>query len=269
MSESPTFTETVNPLTQKIRMPGSTIRLPSNGLFYNNEELSSNISNGEIQIYPMTAMDDIIIKSPDKMLSGNAITEVFSRCAPEVLKPLDLLTKDIDYILVNLRLITYGNTFEAIYNHGCNESKDHTYMIDTAKFISDSVPIDPTTFEKTFTKVINTIEQGQKVTFQPMRFKHIVEMMQALNDDEKDADYTNASIFKALLSVIRDVDGHSDRNNILEWLSQLNVKQVTELTDHVDSINNWGCSFDSTEKCKDCGEEIVITIPLNPISFFI
>lgn len=102
-----------NPLLRRFNhMPPETFRLPSGGVFYTNGELDDEVINGEVEVHPMTAIDEITIKSPDMMYQGTAIEKVFSRCIPQVLKPLELLTKDMDYLLVCLRIVTYGETLD-------------------------------------------------------------------------------------------------------------------------------------------------------------
>ena len=59
-----------NPLLRNIQLPGDTVRLPSRGIFYNNGELTPSTQNGEVHVYPMKAIDEIIMRSPDKLLSG-------------------------------------------------------------------------------------------------------------------------------------------------------------------------------------------------------
>ena len=56
-----------NPLLARVEMPGSTFQLPSRGLFYNNDELRGDVEMGEVHISPMSAYDEILMKSPDHL----------------------------------------------------------------------------------------------------------------------------------------------------------------------------------------------------------
>ena len=96
-----------NPLLDRLnRMPGETIRLPSLGQFYEHGELEEGVVNGEIVLNPMTMTDEIMMKSPDMLFQGTAIERVFQRCSPQIKKPLDLLSSDVDFILTHLRKIS-------------------------------------------------------------------------------------------------------------------------------------------------------------------
>ena len=80
-----------NALLNKIKLPGKRFRLPSLGLFYNDGELDDSVENGEIEVFSMTALDEISLRSPEFLFSGEAIERVFKRCIPEVKKALRLL----------------------------------------------------------------------------------------------------------------------------------------------------------------------------------
>jgi hypothetical protein len=102
-----------NPLLRRFtHIPPETFRLPSGGVFYQNGELDPEVVNGEVIVHPMTAVDEIAIRSPDMMFQGTAVEKVFRRCIPQVKKPLELLTNDVDYLLVCLRMVTYGSTLD-------------------------------------------------------------------------------------------------------------------------------------------------------------
>ena len=74
----------VNPLLERARLPGQTFTLPSKGLFYKHGEVDDSVlaAKGEVMVYPMVTLDEINIKTPDKLLNGTAITDVFKRCMP-------------------------------------------------------------------------------------------------------------------------------------------------------------------------------------------
>jgi hypothetical protein len=46
------------------------------------------------------------------MYSGESIDRVFKRCVPEILKPLELLSRDVDFVLACLRVISYGGSYQ-------------------------------------------------------------------------------------------------------------------------------------------------------------
>ena len=96
-----------NPLLDKIKLPGRIFQLPSRGIFYEDEELSEDIKNGEIHVQAMSALDEITLKNPDQLFSGDAVQNIFKNCLTGVNKPVNLLSKDIDALMLFLRTVTY------------------------------------------------------------------------------------------------------------------------------------------------------------------
>jgi hypothetical protein len=107
----------VNPLLQRInKMPPESFKLPSGGIYYNNGELDDEVVNGELLIYPMTTIDEITMKSTDLLYNGEAVERVFLRCIPQVKKPKQLLSNDVDFLMICLRVVTYGNNMDIYWN---------------------------------------------------------------------------------------------------------------------------------------------------------
>ena len=110
MSDEEIQEKNTNSLLKKIQLPGQTFRLPSRGLFYQNGEIDDRVQDGEVEVFPLTTIDEINMKSPDQLFQGTAIEKVFVRAIPAILKPTELLTRDIDYLLACLRVVSYGRS---------------------------------------------------------------------------------------------------------------------------------------------------------------
>jgi hypothetical protein len=104
------MTTNENPLITKITLPGQRFRMPSRGLFYDDGELAENVIDGEVEVRSMTTLDEIALRTPEFLFSGEAIEKVFNRCIPEIQKPLRLLSQDVDYLLTCLRIVSYGGS---------------------------------------------------------------------------------------------------------------------------------------------------------------
>ena len=255
-----------NPLLERARIPGETFTLPSLGLFYNGE-LSPDVDNGEIYINPMTTLDEIILKSPDKLYSGEGINDVFKRCIPQVLKPLDLLAKDVDFILTALRKISFGNTTEIELTHNCEKAKKHNYNLDMSKFISKTIKLDPTSIKKDYIKVL---KNGQTIKLSPPTFSAALKIYQVALDNNpgEDNKQVENDILESISTMIKQVDEINDNGMIVEWLRILKPEIINEIKDLVGGLTDWGTDFNSKIKCKDCGKEVDITSEINPVSFF-
>lgn len=103
--------EAPNPLQKYFRQPKVYITLPSNGRFY--PEGSLNIpETGEIPVLPMTAADELAIKTPDSLLNGQATVDVIKSCIPSIVNPWLMPSIDLDAALIGIRIATYGEQLD-------------------------------------------------------------------------------------------------------------------------------------------------------------
>lgn len=255
---------TANPLIERIKIPGETFRLPSGGLFYEPGILSEKVIDGEIYVWPMTAIDEIALKTPDLLFSGDAITQVFARCIPDVIKPGKMLAKDIDFLLICLRKVSYGPHMEISYTHNCENAKEHSYISNVEEFLKKSKRIDPNKINKDFHV---TLKNGQIVHMEPISFENYIALMQVNDTDVTPEKLTQRLIF-SVSKIIKSVDGDTDTNHIQEWLSKIPPMLMKQVTDSIEKTTEWGPDFMTTVKCRDCGQEVQVQAPLNPLAFF-
>lgn len=256
-----------NPLLTGLKLPGRIFQLPSRGIFYKNEELElTAAAQGEIHVRPMSAMDEIDMKNPDQLFSGSAISTVLMQCVDGVLKPTDLLAKDVDAIMLFLRVVTYGPAYEFIARHNCENGKEHSYIADVDQMISHMKMMDPTLVDEMFTL---TLPNGQVVKLHPNRYQDVLNLIKA-NENKKQitADDQKKNLKMMLSGVIQSVDGVKDPEKILEWVHRIPSPLVNRIGEKVENVNEWGPDLKWTCKCRDCGEEFEVEIPINPVSFF-
>lgn len=256
----------INPLLSRVQLPGEVHRLPSRGLFYKNGELSEDVKDGELTIYSMTTVDDVTIRSPDLLLNGQAAIQVIQRCCPQVLKPNQLLAKDVDFIMVALRKVSYGRYYDMTHTHDCDGAKEHSYQIDMDQFLRDVKTIDPTSISKKFAVKLSN---GQTASFHPLTYDLLTNMMQSVDESNKSPEERNQIYLSTLTNMISSVDEVTEKQHIFDWLNVLPVGIQREINEAVDRTTEWGADLTVTVKCRDCGEEIILGAPINPITFFI
>jgi hypothetical protein len=99
--------QNVNPLKKYYRQPKQFIRLPS-GYKYYAEGTISVPESGEVAVYPMTAKDELIFKTPDALLNGEATVQVIQSCVPAIKNAWQMPSIDVDAVLIAIRMATYG-----------------------------------------------------------------------------------------------------------------------------------------------------------------
>jgi hypothetical protein len=116
-----------NPLLNIVRQPKIYIKLPSQGKFWPEGSLSHSI-NGEYPVYSMTAKDELLLKTPDALLNGQAVVDVIQHCMPNILNAWYIPSLDLEAILIAIRLATFGESFDLDIDLGVEEK--FTYTLD-------------------------------------------------------------------------------------------------------------------------------------------
>lgn len=257
-----------NPLLLRAQIPGETFQLPSKGILYKNGELDDSVINGELMVNPMITMDEIILKTPDRLLNGTGIVEVFRRCVPQVKKPLDLFAKDMDYLLVCLRKITYGPEFEYAYLHDCENAKEHNYMISLDDLIFRTKALNPSSVESEYRF---SLPNGQSVLLHPPVYHEILHFLQ-IYDKRNDEDFNEKKLTDQLIAstvaIISSVDNVDNKEFIDEWARSIPSGYIKKIGNAINNVSQWGPDLDISFNCKDCGTEIKSSVSLNPINFF-
>ena len=100
-----------NPLSNYFRQPKLYIKLPSHGEFYAEGSLDRSDID-EYAVYAMTAKDELMFKTPDALMNGQATVEVIKSCVPAIKNPWQMPSIDLDAVLIAIRLATYGENLD-------------------------------------------------------------------------------------------------------------------------------------------------------------
>jgi len=123
-----------NPLRQYFRRPSVYLKLPSGGKYYPPNVINQT-ETGELAIYPMTAIDDITVRTPDALFNGSAIVELIKSCVPDILDPWAINSVDLDAILIAIKSATGQGDIDL--ESTCPECKEeYTYGINLMVLLS-------------------------------------------------------------------------------------------------------------------------------------
>lgn len=98
-------------LQKYYRMPGIYVPLPTRGKFLPEGSCKLN-EKGEVAIYPMRLADEMMLKNPDALMSGNAIESLFESCVPGISTPSLISSPDVDVLLLGIRVASVGRQME-------------------------------------------------------------------------------------------------------------------------------------------------------------
>lgn len=116
-----------SPLQKYKRQPKILLDLPSQGKYTPPGTTYENKTE-ELKVFSMTPNDEILFKTPDALINGEATIATIKSCVPEILDPWKIPTLDVDSILVAIRIATYGDNMTV--NHKCKScNADNSYDI--------------------------------------------------------------------------------------------------------------------------------------------
>jgi hypothetical protein len=152
-----------NPLRQYFRRPALYLKLPSGGTGYAQGAIEFP-ENGELPVYPMTAVDEITSRTPDALYNGLAVTDIIRSCVPAIKRPWEILNIDLDPILVAIRMATNGQMMELeTVCPKCEESSK--FDLNLTGVLASFKPGDYNTPLQ--------IDESLQVKFQPLNYKQI------------------------------------------------------------------------------------------------
>jgi hypothetical protein len=120
--------ENANPLKRFFRQPAIYIKLPSGGQHWAPGSLEMP-QNGELAVYPMTAMDEITYRTADALFNGQAVVSVVQSCVPAIKNAWHIPSMDLDTILVGIRIASYGHEMQ--FDSDCPHcQQENTFGLD-------------------------------------------------------------------------------------------------------------------------------------------
>jgi hypothetical protein len=265
----------VNPLSKYFRVPGISVKLPSNGRFQPVDNVTFSPLN-DLQVYPMRGADEILMKSPDALMNGMAIIETIKSCIPGIKDPGALPNPDIDACLLAIRSSTYGDTMsiDCKCTH-CQADNEVSFSImdtlDSMTFMDEEYPlrlndvinihVKPFSF-KTSTKLSNTaFEEAKKIQIAEDASVSEEEKQQVVNDSFRAISRMNTTALADCVQTVFTPEGIVDNPaHILEWL--------TKIEEEMTKINQAGLSRKKSAICNACSKEFETTIEFDPSNFF-
>jgi len=204
-----------NPLTAYFRQPKHYTPLPSKGRWYANGALDYP-ATGELAIYPMTAKDEITLKTPDALLNGQSSVEVIQSCIPNIKNAWEIPSIDVDTLFISIRIASYGNDMEISPScPKCNEVNHYDADLKQALAFSLS---------KSWEDVVPV--GGLKIHVRPLTYKQLT-----------DKRLQTFQIQRLSIELERsDLPVETKREKFSENFAQLRSIQIEFVTDSIESI---------------------------------
>jgi len=283
--------EQPNPLSKYFRQPTLFVSLPSAGRWYNSETITYSNNNNdeqEVAVYPYTAMDEIMMRSPDALLNGVAVTTTLKSCVPAFADPWEILTCDVDKLLVAMRVASYGQKMELNANcPHCNE--ELTYDANLAVLLDSFKPVEFHALQ---------LSNGITIQFRPityrlatkintLRFNNERLSIQLRHEAEANPDTDQSAILEEIVKNSRNIthlsiafsteyiqtpDGNkvTKFENILEFVSNIPRELFSQIEKGLTNITKNNKAFDDFEiVCTACHKTFNSPFSFDQSDFFV
>jgi T4 bacteriophage base plate protein len=213
-------TKPLNPLAKHFRQPAIYFKLPSKGQFWTEGSLEIPVT-GEIPVYPMTARDEITLRTPDALLNGQGVIDVIQSCCPNIKDAWRMPSVDVDVTLIAIRIASYGPHMNI--NAKCPHcEEEHDYDVELSP-IMDSIKM-PQYSEK--------ITAGDvKIKLRPQEYFSVNQTDQIRFEEQR--------IINALSDTsIPEDDRLAAYSQHMEKIVNLNLKILTDSTEYIEGDEN-------------------------------
>jgi hypothetical protein len=278
-----------NPLQRYFRRPALWVKLPTLGRWYNNGEVEFN-DRQEVEVYGITAIDEILLNTPDALFNGHALETVIVSCVPSVKDVKSLTQPDLDALFVGIKSATTNGKFEI--NKRCEKCQhDNTFEIQCNHLLDNMTYVEES-------DTIVDVDSDIRVHIKPydfaMRSMLILRQLEerkvlgAIEDDDsiennlEKADLFAKSIekmsrltFRLVADSITSIEvlGKDqqyvvDKDYITEWLTNINKQTADTVISAVSLLNQIGPVKTSRAQCDNCGHQWDEVMNFDPALFF-
>lgn len=271
-----------NPLAGYYRQPKIFIKLPSGGEFYPQGALDTS-QDDSYAVYAMTAKDELMFKTPDALINGQATVEVIRSCVPAIRDPWKMPSIDIDAVLIAIRVATYGQNMDVTADcPSCEKRNDYVFnlvgyleKLSSFQFTTRvevgplTVNIRPYSYSETTKASIRAIEQ-----------KRIFDVVNDEDmDEEEKLDAFSNSFIKlteltvdiiagCITSIVTPEGEVSDGKLIAEFINNAPSDVFNTINEHVVGMKNDIEMSMQHVHCAECSHEYDVNLTIDQSNFF-
>tara|TARA_B110000238_G_scaffold110836_1_gene120570 strand:+ start:665 stop:1528 length:864 start_codon:yes stop_codon:yes gene_type:complete len=273
-----------NFLKDKQRQPKLYIELPSLGRFYDGSVVQDQ-QYTQLPVFGMNAMDEILLKTPDALFTGEATVQIIKSCIPAIINPWMLVGYDIDHVLLSIRVATYGDKMP-ITSKCPKCSSENGMDVNLGKVLETflDLPTNDHIIVDDLKILLKPLSYKQMTEFSHRQYvfdKQLVQIAQS-KDENKDklqqdvlAQLTNLNLEVAIsyITSIQDTtsaEEEQDLNAIKEFILSNDAQFFNSLVDKVKEMSNaWSLpEFNITCNEDGCGTEWKTALRVDYSSFF-
>jgi hypothetical protein len=277
-----------NPLAKHFRQPKIYIRLPGGGEYY--DGALEKTETDEYPVLGMTARDELMYKTPDALLNGQATVDVIQSCIPNIKNAWNIPNIDLDVILIGIRIATFGEKLDLKFKvPGLDEER--SYDVDLRLLLDQiynqtyenvvqldncTIELRPTSYKYFTDMSLRTFEEQRIFAF--LRDNSLSEQQKLEKIQTSFSKLTDINlelVMNSILSVtFAGETSVTNRDHINEFINNCDKEVFGAIIEHVESQKNkfslkpLKVEFSKEDQDKGAPATLEIPISLDQSNFF-
>jgi hypothetical protein len=272
-----------NPLAGYFRLPGLSIELPTRGRFLPEGAVVFD-AQGKLEVFPMRSSDELLLKSPDALMSGIAIEKLIESCVPAIKTPSLVAGPDLDVLLLAIRAATYGNIMsvevdcpkcDAELAFDCDLSEVLATMSEVPQALDVRLSADvivvlrPHTLASQTRLLLAAYEEQRRAQSLDVEGLDDMAKQRILKSTyDRLSEFQTQSILDAVVKVVIPGQEVTDPKYIREFVQNTNKDWFNKIQNRVEEINMMGIDREVDASCKECKNKWKTKLEFNPATFF-
>jgi hypothetical protein len=240
--------------------PTETIDLPSKGLLYPD---GSPLKSGQVDVKYMTAKEEDILTSTNLIQKGTVLDKLMeSLLVTRGVRPADLLTGDLNAVMVAARILAYGKDYpvklsckscQGVFEHTVDLSQLDMLLPEAEGWVNGERELE--------------LPTGVKITFKLLTRGDEKEIENEVNAMKKFNNSIEADSSTRLKYIVASVNGNRDRRYVREFVDNMIIRDVRALREEIKRVSP-DVNFDLNIACGICGEENKARMPFGANFFW-
>ncbi|SVE22614.1 uncharacterized protein METZ01_LOCUS475468, partial [marine metagenome] len=230
-------------------------------------------------------------KTPDALISGEAVSQVISSCIPSITDPWQMPATDVDFALIAIRIASFGEEMELEYtctNTECAE--EFRVGINLNQYIEQlgniNISYESTIISygelKIHIKPLSYFDLSiiQRRSFEEQRAMEAASQMEELSEEERQQAYQkilnnltelNISSITSGVQGIELPDGElvTNKEEIIDFVNNTSVKLYRKITDAITTIRETTDLEPVESECPECKNVMQVPLLFDYANFFV
>jgi hypothetical protein len=271
-----------NPLANYFRQPKLFIRLPSHGEYYKEGSLDRS-QNDEYAVYAMTAKDELMFKTPDALMNGQATVEVIKSCIPAIKNPWLMPSIDLDTVLIAIRIASYGESMEVSTDCPACEHRNE-YDLDLLKYLDHAgefhyesrlevngliINLRPYNYKEITKAAIKTFEQQKLIAVVTDENLTEEEKVEKFGESFVKLTELTVDIVVNCIASIETPEGVvNDKAMIKEFMENTSSQVFNMVNERISEMKDLMSLKSQNVKCLECEHEFNVELTMDQTNFF-